>query len=122
MHRLPQANQLTRLAGRTEFVFRQADVREVEIEPTDMLFIDTWHVYEQLKEELRLHADKVRKYIVLHDTTTYGQLGETEGHAGLWPAVEEFLSEGMFRLRQRYENNNGLTILERCPPIAGTVG
>ena len=39
--------------------------------------------------------------------------GETVGHQGLWAAIEEFLAEGMFRLKQRYENNNGLTVLER---------
>ena len=33
---------------------------------------------------------------------------------GLWPAVEEFLTQGTFRLKERYENNNGLTVLERC--------
>jgi tetratricopeptide (TPR) repeat protein len=113
MKRFPQVDLLGKLAGPTEFIFHQADVRTVVIEETDMLFIDTWHIYEQLREELRLHADKVRKYIVLHDTTTFGENGETEGHRGLWPAVEELLAEGRFRLRARYENNNGLTVLER---------
>jgi hypothetical protein len=78
------------------------------------LFLDTRHDYEQLREELRLHAGKVRKYLVLHDTTTFGERGETPGHRGLWPAVEEFLAQGAFRLRERYENNNGLTVLERA--------
>jgi hypothetical protein len=32
----------------------------------------------------------------------------------LWPAVEEFLAAGAFRLRQRFTNNNGLTVLERA--------
>jgi hypothetical protein len=94
-------------------VFHQADVLRVDIEETDLLFIDTWHVYGQLKEELRRHGGKVRKYIVVHDTTTFGQRGETEGHAGLWPAVEEFLAAGTFAIKVRYQNNNGLTVLER---------
>ena len=76
------------------------------------MFIDTLHTYDQLSEELRLHAPKARKYIVLHDTTTYGEGGETPGHQGLWPAVEEFLAEGCFRLGARNTNNNGLTVLE----------
>jgi len=70
------------------------------------------------REELRLHSGKVRKYIVLHDTNTFGQVGETEGHAGLWPAVEEFLAQGTFRLKHRFENNNGLAILERATGLA----
>jgi hypothetical protein len=110
--RFPQVDTLQALAGRTAFVFHLADVLQVEIEETDLLFIDTWHVCQQLREELALHAAKVRRYIVLHDTTTFGDRGETEGHAGLWPAVEEFLARGTFRLKRRYENNNGLTVLE----------
>src|SRR5205085_2957781 len=75
-----QIDRLRALAGRTEFVFHRADVLQISIEETDLLFIDTWHVYEQLKEEFRLHADKARKYIVLHDTSTFGEQGETPGH------------------------------------------
>jgi hypothetical protein len=108
-----QVEALRSLAGRTELVFHQADVLEVEIEETDLLFIDTWHVYQQLKQELRLHASKARRYVVLHDTTTFGREGETAGHLGLWPAIEEFLELGTFRLAQRYQNNHGLTVLER---------
>jgi GT2 family glycosyltransferase/tetratricopeptide (TPR) repeat protein len=110
--RFPQVDRLAALAGETEFVFHQTDVTQTEIEQTDLLFIDTWHVYEQLREELRLHAGKVRRYIVLHDTTTFGEQGEGEGRRGLWPAIEEFLSQGTFRLKERYENNHGLTVLE----------
>ncbi|MBI1917344.1 MAG: hypothetical protein HYS12_21805 [Planctomycetes bacterium] len=111
--RFPEVDQLAALAGQTEFVFRKEDVLQVDIDETNLLFIDTWHVHGQLQEELRRHAAKARKYIVLHDTTTFGAQGETEGHPGLWPAVEEFLAGGAFRLKQRLENNNGLTVLER---------
>jgi tetratricopeptide (TPR) repeat protein len=111
--RFPQVDVLAALAGPVGFEFHRADVLARQIEETDLLFIDTWHVYKQLKEELRLHAEKVRRYIVLHDTTTFGEKGETEGHRGLWPAVQEFVAHGEFRLKARYENNNGLTVLER---------
>jgi hypothetical protein len=116
---LPPVERLQALAVPTRLTFHQADVLQVEIEPTDLLFIATWHVYEQLKEELRLHAGKVRRYIVLHDTTTFGERGESEGHSGLWPAVEEFLSQGTFQVKGRHENNNGLTILEALQPDDG---
>ena len=111
--RYPQVDRLALVAGRTDFVFHQADVLWVDIEETDLLFIDTLHDYEQLVQELALHARKARKYIVLHDTTTFGETGETPGHRGLWPAVEEFLSRGGFQVKERYSNNNGLTVLER---------
>src|SRR5262249_8726058 len=113
LRKYPPVDRLAALAGRTQFAFHQADVRQVEIEETDLLFIDTWHVYEQLREELSLHSPKVRRYIVLHDTTTFGDRGEAEGRRGLWPAVEEFLARGTFRLKRRLHNNNGLTVLER---------
>jgi hypothetical protein len=113
-----RADVLARAAGRTEFVFRLEDVLQTEIEETDLLFIDTLHDHEQLKEELRLHAGKARTYIVLHDTTTFGERGETEGRKGLWPAVEEFLALGTFRLKARYENNNGPAVLETARPAA----
>jgi hypothetical protein len=61
----------------------------------------------------KFNAAKARRYIVLHDTTTFGERGEAEGQRGLWPAVEELLAGGAFRLQQRSTNNNGLTILER---------
>ncbi len=104
---------LEALAGRTSFRFHQADVLEVDIESTDLLFIDTWHVYEQLKQELARHGAKARKYIVLHDTTKFAERGEAPEHRGVWPAIEEFLQHGIFHLKQRFTNNNGLTILER---------
>src|SRR5262249_15621011 len=90
----------------------QEDVLTADIEETDLLFIDTWHVYEQLRQELRRHAGKVRKYIVLHDTTTFGEHGDVAAHKGLWSAGEGFLAAGTFRLKERYHHNNGLTVLE----------
>ena len=97
-----------------DFLFWQADTRKITIDPTEFLFIDTWHVYEQVKEELRLHADKVSKYIGFHDTTTFATRGESGGHMGLWPAIEEFLAEHPeWQIDIRKENNNGLTILKR---------
>ena len=106
-------DRLERHAGKTRFAFYRQDVLEADIAETDLLFIDTWHVYGQLKAELERHAGKVRRYIVLHDTETYGHKGEAEGEQGLWLAVEEFLAKGGFGLKAHYKNNNGLTVLER---------
>jgi len=104
-----------------DFKFVQASTLDIEIEKTDLLFIDTWHCYQQLKSELSLHSQNVAKYIVLHDTTTYefvdeelyGDCSNSEKH-GLWAAIEEFvLSDPNWILEKRYINNNGLTILKR---------
>lgn len=104
-----------------DFEFRQENVLDIEIEETDLLFIDTWHSYKQLSQELKLHSNKVRKYICFHDTTTFGSVDENAygltGHPtkkGLWLAIEEFLEENKeWSIRERYTNNNGFTILEK---------
>ena len=44
----------------------QANVLDVEIDETDLLFIDTWHCYDQLIAELKLHAPKVKKLSLIH--------------------------------------------------------
>lgn len=95
-------------------VFHKADTRHIAIEETDLLFIDTLHDYGQLKEELKLHADKVKKYLVFHDTTLFEFTNESGGDGGLWPAIEEFLKEHPeWKIKKRYTNNNGLTVLRR---------
>ena len=102
----------------TDFEFKTADTTKLEIEETDLLFIDTWHVYDQLKVELELHASKAKKYIIIHDTTLFEYVGETitgnTMYQGLWPAIEEFLeANSQWKLIEKFENNNGLTILKR---------
>jgi predicted O-methyltransferase YrrM len=109
------------------FEFIQKNVLDVDIEQTDMLFIDTWHRYDQLREELQLHSGKVNKYIVLHDTTSYGYSDEpnwgtyvdlkylpTNKVVGLWSAIEEFIEQNHnWEIFVRYTHNNGLTILRK---------
>lgn len=108
--------------------FIQADTLKIEIAKTDLLFIDTLHIYSQLKQELALHSNNVTKYIVLHDTTTYGYTDEptswqtpeimenykVESKTGLVPAIIEFLNDHPeWYVFKEYTNNNGLTILKR---------
>src|SRR5262249_39811262 len=61
----------------TAWSFQEGDTRKITIENTDLLFIDTWHTYDQVKAELERHHEKVSKYILFHDTVTYGTRGET---------------------------------------------
>jgi hypothetical protein len=106
---------LTQLAldNGVNFKFEVGDTREIEIEETELLFIDTWHVYDQVKKELEIHSSKVSKYLVFHDTTTFGVNGEN-GSIGLWPAIEEFLANNSnWVIEKKLENNNGLTILTK---------
>ncbi len=112
-----------------EFKFVQADTLKVNIEKTELLFIDTLHRYEQLFNELIIHAHNVKKYIILHDTVTFGFIDEfIYNHAsdiiknkkslksGLVPAIDDFLltEEGTNWIKYEvFENNNGLTVLKR---------
>ncbi len=110
-----------------EFEFIQANVLEIEIPETDLLFIDTWHTYDQLKAELEIHSKNVKKYICFHDTTSYEFTNESSMHEnvwegdtsnrGIWPAIEEFLEDNKeWKLKERFKNNNGFTIIERIKP------
>lgn len=118
-----ECRQIARAAG-LDWEFKLADVLKVEIEETDFLFIDTFHTATQLKQELALHADKVRKYIGFHDTTTFWEKGEpsyesvadkgTNCGMGLKYALEPFLAyKPEWKIVYRTEKNNGLTIIER---------
>lgn len=111
--RKPQVDRLHTLRGKTDFRFEKQDVLVANIEPTDLLFIDTFHTYTQCKAELARHASKARRWLVFHDTHTFGERGE-DGGAGLWPAIAEFLSRSPeWRIKSRVDNNHGLTVLER---------
>lgn len=121
-----EAARLAEEAG-IEFAFQIGDTADenFKIEETDLLFIDTWHIYEQLKREFELHSKKARKYIVLHDTTKYGDVGEEhtyedalvkvgEQRKGLWAAIEEFVQDSPeWYIKERFVNNNGLTVLAK---------
>lgn len=117
-HNIQEAIKLGKKNG-VEVEFLQQDTTQLGflIEPTDFLFIDTWHVYPQLKIELKQHAYKVKKFIGFHDTVTFGY--ENEGNypsdpKGLNPAINEFLQENPEWIKcYDYKHNNGLTILKR---------
>jgi predicted O-methyltransferase YrrM len=97
------------------FEFRQQSTAALlDIEETDLLFIDTWHVACQLEKELK-HAARVRRYIVMHDTVTFGTRPESGNEQGLLSALVPFLkvTKGHWRLSVHYPHNNGLTVLHR---------
>ena len=99
----------------------------------DLTFIDTWHIYGQLKRELDKYSIITNKYIIMHDTQVDGIVGETirngwdavsqseqsgftieEINCGLIRAIDEFLDNNKnWKIREKFDNNNGLTILER---------
>jgi beta-1,4-mannosyl-glycoprotein beta-1,4-N-acetylglucosaminyltransferase len=97
-----------------DFHFYEQDVLAADIEETDLLFIDTWHVGEQMTAELERHAPKVRKLLVMHDTETFAEFGETAGHRGIWPSIAAYVREHPeWRLLEHFPNCNGLTVFAR---------
>lgn len=87
-----------------DFTFTLADDLKIEIEETDLLFIDTEHTYEQLSAELKLHGNKARKYLTFHDTTL----------PPLRKAIKEFMDENPhWIVKEDHQNNNGFMVLKR---------
>ena len=109
------------------------DLHLILQDDVDLTFIDTWHVYGQLKRELIKFSKITRKYIIMHNTTVDEIYGETirnnwnavqqsydsgipvvEIKCGLGKAIDEFLIDNKnWILKERFTNNNGLTVLER---------
>jgi hypothetical protein len=98
-----------------DFRFMNESSIEAQIEPCDLLLIDSFHSYEQLSKELSMHSGKVSKYMILHDTTIFANVDQTGLGRGLWPAIQEFLDlHPEWRVKERFEHCYGLTILERA--------
>lgn len=125
---LSLAKELAEECG-ISFHFCQSNDMHVDIEPTEMLFIDSLHTYCHLTYELEKFSPKVSKYIAMHDTSEpwgdenedvyYGDYSEYPSEydctkQGLWPAVEDFLlRHPEWTLHERHLNNHGFTILKR---------
>lgn len=91
---------------------------DFEIEETDLLFIDTEHNYRQLLPELRKHGNKAKKFLMFHDTYTYG----TKSYDGYDKGLNDAIAEWMIEVNKDKEtwiidnvflHSNGLTILRR---------
>lgn len=113
----------------TFWKMNEMEIKRKEIEPVDMLFIDSLHTYCHLTYELQTFSPKVKKYICMHDTSDpYGSKDDEiykgdyseypdsydRSKKGLWPAVCDFLKgHPEWILSERLTNNHGLTILKR---------
>jgi len=89
-----------------KFIPQSTIMEGFEIEPTDLLFIDTEHTYKQCSTELKKHAHKVKKYLIFHDTVNCG--------SELMPAINEFLKDNPnWVVKEKVWENNGLMVLEK---------
>jgi|TARA_R110000744_G_scaffold213036_1_gene331945 hypothetical protein len=108
-----------------DVTYEKANVLNIDIDQCDLLFIDTWHSGSQLKRELKIHGNKANKYLVFHDTQTYGCRDEKENwrdfadkrpmpNEGLISPIINFVIENPeWKFKEFRTNNNGLTVLER---------
>jgi len=108
---------LERVKGRTNFQYWQGDTRDIDIDidVTEMLFIDTLHTYAQLKIELQRHKGKVRKYLAFHDTTAFRFIDEVPTPTekkGLWAAIEEEMDSASWEMCFELPSGFGMTIFK----------
>jgi len=107
------------------------DSRTAPVIPCDLLFVDSLHTYAQTKAELDRHAHAVRRWLVFHDTVTFGSVGangETGQQAwaytpgvsvppmylGIRPAIDELMvKDWSWRIVAHYTDSHGLLVLER---------
>jgi hypothetical protein len=89
----------------TDFEFAIANSLEIDIEPCDLLFIDTVHKKDHCLAELDRHAPKANRYIVLHDPSDW---------PGVFEAVIVFLHHNrQWHIVEHCNKNSGLLVLER---------
>lgn len=124
-------NEVIKLAKEygINYQFIENDVLNIKIKKTDLLFLDTLHTYNQLYNELKLHSPNVNKFIIMHDTVSFGYNDEViYNHAsniikttpktkeGLKNAINDFLLSEVgneWEVLTEYLNNNGLLILKK---------
>ena len=116
--------------------YRIGDSRIAPLHPCDLLFIDSLHTYEQMRAELTRHADSVDRYLVCHDTVTFGSIGadgETGRHRwapssvgeavpvealGIRPAIDELMiRDRSWHIAAHYPESHGLLVLERVMTV-----
>ena len=106
-----------------DYRFKIQSSIEIIIDQTDLLFIDSLHLYEHLKKELEMHHTKVNKYMIFHDTVecaTSGMdiKGKRYPNKGLMIAIEEFLLGNQeWVIKEHFMNNYGLLVLKRREQI-----
>lgn len=126
----PEARELEKIAG-ARWRYRIGDSREAILGDCDLLFIDSLHTHAQVDAELRAHAKAVRRYLIFHDTITFGSVG-AKGESGeqIWtyrkgesvpmaalgirPAIDDLMiRDPSWRIVTHYTDSHGLLVLER---------
>lgn len=125
-----EARELARLVG-PRWSYRIEDSRAALPTPCELLFVDSLHTYAQCRAELQRHADSVSRWLVFHDSITFGSVGaygETGRQVwtyqvgqsvpqtclGIRPAIDELMArDPSWQIRAHYTDSHGLLVLER---------
>ena len=93
------------------------------IKQTDLLFINNLHTYDYVYKQLDKNKNKINKYIIINETSTYGDTDEIifgvtkntkKKGEGVYNAILDFLDkDDDWSIKEEYKNNNGLVILKR---------
>jgi hypothetical protein len=77
-----------------------------ELEKVDFLLIDSLHKENHLRRELAIHAPRVNKYILFHDTFEKPELQEV---------IDKFIKNNItsWELEEYYQKNVGYTLIKR---------
>lgn len=103
-------SQLAALAG-VGWNFIQSNTLQIEIDPCDLLFIDTRHTYRHLSQELELHGGKASR-VAIHDTESFARHSDFgEGKPGLMDAIEEYALRSGRVIESIDRRCNGLTVI-----------
>lgn len=97
-----------------DFNFEVKDSLGVDIKETDLLHLDTKHNYSHVLKELEKHHQKVKKYILIHDYETFGEIGDDGKKPALKQAVKDFVDKNnKWRIKEEFKQSNGLVVLEK---------
>ena len=121
-------------AAEGRWQFRQMSSLDALPLECDLLFIDSLHTYEQCRGELLRHGAHVQKWLIFHDTITFGSWaadGDTGHHLwkhehrsgspsvhklGIRPAIDHFMIENpdAWHIHEHDIRSHGLLVLKRC--------
>lgn len=124
----PESRELKTIAP--HWLYRIQDSVIADFDWTDLLFIDSFHSHEQVKRELG-HADRVRKYLLFHDSITFGSVSAADErgnmswtykrgkpvppeHIGIRPAIDQLMiRDPSWRIDRHDTHSHGLLVLRR---------
>jgi len=101
---------------KTEFTLAQGGTSLFNAaDDCDLLFLDTVSNGDRINRELKLHGPKVKKYIAIHDTYSFGTVGDDKGE-GMASGIARWLDDNRdWYVLGHTDQQHGMTVLSRVP-------